>query len=47
MRKNYPKEWTLFLLGLERFQNTDEKHPLSYFQIAGMSRQWYYLRLER
>ncbi|KAF2865458.1 hypothetical protein BDV95DRAFT_632307 [Massariosphaeria phaeospora] len=34
MKRNHPKEWTLFLLGLEKFQNTDESHPLSWFQIA-------------
>jgi hypothetical protein len=35
MRDNHQKEWTLFLLGLEKFQDTDESHPLSWFQIAG------------
>ncbi|KAI3547653.1 hypothetical protein CSPX01_03656 [Colletotrichum filicis] len=35
MATNHSDQWTLFLLGLERFQKVDEKEPLSYFQIAG------------
>lgn len=35
MKRNHPKEWALFLLGLEKFKDTDESHPLSWFQIAG------------
>lgn len=35
MKLNYPKEWALLLLGLEKFKDTDESHPLSWFQIAG------------
>ncbi|KAK0377149.1 hypothetical protein CLIM01_05497 [Colletotrichum limetticola] len=36
MATNHSDQWTLFLLGLERFQKVDEKEPLSYFQIAGI-----------
>ncbi|KAF4773968.1 hypothetical protein HER10_EVM0007266 [Colletotrichum scovillei] len=36
MANNHQEQWTLFLLGLERFQKVDEKEPLSYFQIAGI-----------
>ncbi|TQN70844.1 Tyrosinase [Colletotrichum shisoi] len=35
--KDHPDQWNLYLLGLERFQNSvDEKLPLSYFEIAGI-----------
>ncbi|TKW49434.1 Tyrosinase [Colletotrichum tanaceti] len=35
MIKDHPDQWNLYLLGLERFQNSvDEKLPLSYFEIA-------------
>ena len=29
-------QWNLFLLGLWRFQNMNQKDKLSYYQIAGM-----------
>ena len=35
MKKNFPDQWNLYLLGLERFKQVDEKEPLSFFQIAG------------
>ncbi|GKT56388.1 tyrosinase precursor [Colletotrichum tofieldiae] len=35
MIKDHPDQWNLYLLGLERFQNSvDEELPLSYFEIA-------------
>ncbi len=40
MKKNNPDQWNLFLLGMERFidtERTKETTPLSYFQIAGPS----------
>ncbi|KAK1988373.1 hypothetical protein LZ30DRAFT_699367 [Colletotrichum cereale] len=37
MIKDHPDQWNLFLLGMERFQNSvDETMPLSYFEIAGI-----------
>ncbi|KZL81883.1 tyrosinase precursor [Colletotrichum incanum] len=37
MIKDYPDQWNLYLLGLERFQNSvNEELPLSYFEIAGI-----------
>ncbi|KAF7532664.1 hypothetical protein G7054_g7781 [Neopestalotiopsis clavispora] len=37
MIKNQPDQWNLYLLGLERFQNSvAENAPLSYFQISGI-----------
>ncbi|KXH27737.1 hypothetical protein CSIM01_11574 [Colletotrichum simmondsii] len=36
MAKHQPDQFTLFLLGLERFKNVPEDQPLSYFQIAGI-----------
>ncbi|KAK1465698.1 hypothetical protein CMEL01_11690 [Colletotrichum melonis] len=35
MIKDYPDQWNLYLLALERFQAVPEDQPLSYFQIAG------------
>ena len=29
-------QWNLFVLGLQRFQNSSQSDTLSYFQIAGM-----------
>lgn len=34
MIKDYPDQWNLYLLALERFQAVPEDQPLSYFQIA-------------
>ncbi|KAK2011866.1 Di-copper centre-containing protein [Colletotrichum eremochloae] len=37
MMKDHPDQWNLYLLGMERFQNSvDETMPLSYFEIAGI-----------
>ncbi|KAK1596707.1 uncharacterized protein LY79DRAFT_667261 [Colletotrichum navitas] len=37
MIKDHPDQWNLFLLGMERFQNSvDETMPLSWFEIAGI-----------
>ncbi|KAK2038005.1 Di-copper centre-containing protein [Colletotrichum somersetense] len=37
MIKDHPDQWNLFLLGLERFQNSvDETMPLSWYEIAGI-----------
>lgn len=30
------KQWTLFVLGLERFKNTEIENKRSYFQVAGI-----------
>lgn len=30
------KQWTLFVLGLEKFKNKPVKEKLSYFQVAGI-----------
>ncbi|KAG7079931.1 Tyrosinase [Colletotrichum scovillei] len=36
MIKDHPDQWNLYLLGLERFQNSvTESAPLSFFEIAG------------
>lgn len=35
LEKNYPDQWNIFLLGLQRFQAIDQDDKLSYFQIAG------------
>ncbi|KAK1472444.1 hypothetical protein CCUS01_05828 [Colletotrichum cuscutae] len=36
MIKDHPDQWNLYLLGLERFQNSvPESAPLSFFEIAG------------
>lgn len=36
MIKDHPDQWNLYLLGLERFQNSvKEDSPLSFFEIAG------------
>lgn len=29
-------QWNIYLLGLRRFQNADQRDKLSYYQIAGM-----------
>ncbi|EXK32645.1 hypothetical protein FOMG_11529 [Fusarium oxysporum f. sp. melonis 26406] len=34
------KQWTLFVLGLERFKSMPVDDKLSYFQIAGVQRIW-------
>ena len=31
----HPDQWNIYLLGLARFQATDESDELSYYQIAG------------
>ncbi|KAK1721332.1 uncharacterized protein BDZ83DRAFT_704785 [Colletotrichum acutatum] len=36
MIEHQPDQWTLFLLGLERFKDVEEDQPLSYFQISGI-----------
>ena len=36
LQANSPELWTLYLLGLQRFQQVTEDKPLSYFQIAGI-----------
>ncbi|OLN86707.1 Tyrosinase 5 [Colletotrichum chlorophyti] len=37
MIRDFPDQWNLYLLGLERFQNSvNEDQPLSFFEIAGI-----------
>ena len=36
LKVNYPKQFDLYLLGLEKFQQVEESKPLSYFEISGM-----------
>lgn len=35
LEKNYPDQWNVYLLGLQRFQSISQDDKLSYFQIAG------------
>lgn len=35
LEKNFPDQWTLYVLSLKVFQEADEKDLLSYYQIAG------------
>ncbi|RKL26868.1 hypothetical protein BFJ70_g11741 [Fusarium oxysporum] len=39
------KQWTLFVLGLERFKSMPVDDKLSYFQIAGVQRIWENMKL--
>ncbi|KAM3065503.1 hypothetical protein ACMFMF_010988 [Clarireedia jacksonii] len=36
LQRNHPDQWTLYILGLQAFQQLDEKSDLSYYGIAGI-----------
>lgn len=36
LQHNFPDQWTLYILGLQAFQQLDEKSDLSWYGIAGM-----------
>jgi hypothetical protein len=36
LQRNHPDQWTLYILGIQAFQQLDEKTDLSYYGIAGM-----------
>lgn len=35
LEKDFPDQWTLYVLGLKVFQEADESDLLSYYQISG------------
>ncbi|KAJ8061925.1 hypothetical protein OCU04_009712 [Sclerotinia nivalis] len=36
LQRNFPDQWTLYILGLQAFQQLDEKSDLSWYGIAGI-----------
>ncbi|KAB8292555.1 hypothetical protein EYC80_008264 [Monilinia laxa] len=36
LQRNFPDQWTLYILGLQAFQQLDEKSDLSWYGIAGL-----------
>ncbi|PQE33295.1 tyrosinase precursor protein [Rutstroemia sp. NJR-2017a WRK4] len=36
LQRNHPDQWTLYILGIQAFQQLDEKTDLSYYGIAGI-----------
>ncbi|QSZ31852.1 hypothetical protein DSL72_001421 [Monilinia vaccinii-corymbosi] len=36
LQRNFPDQWTLYILGLQAFQQLDEKDDLSYYGICGI-----------
>lgn len=42
LQRNFPDQWTLYILGLQAFQQLDQKSDLSWYGIAGMSSEaWF------
>ncbi|KAF2636144.1 Di-copper centre-containing protein [Massarina eburnea CBS 473.64] len=41
LKNNNPESWSLYILGLHAFHQTDQNDPLSYYQISGIhSKPW-------